>query len=434
MKRFSIGFGSLPVMLLLPFALLLCQGCKPEHEAKVKSPAASTKTEEPKTVAENPVSTPVLDEDVILLLSNEVIVYDHLRRYMDPRKAIMMAQMAGREDLRPYLVENLKDKAIDPLVEQWLLLQEARRLHLEVSPEEVDDLLLRTKSLFTEEQFKERMDLMNAGGYSLDQLFTNQILIAKMQKYRDQEFVKEITPETKREWYEQHIESHFSPPATTDLRRVCLLYGEKRTPDEASQELRELLTEVQKKFETVTDETGRVEIMMDMAYNRSETPDAQYSHGLHNIIHVAKAWPYIGKEYSDITRQAPVGVLSDIVPIPSGYAFFYVTQQTPLFVHPFENPTVQRLLPNFIVGEKRDQWRQQKREEYNVKYFQDHLEACVDRDLDLAMSEAENQRMAVDPQAQSSSGMAGQPAPGPMSVATPSGVSAPDTKLSGEGT
>jgi hypothetical protein len=138
------------------------------------------------------------------------------------------------------------------------------------------------------------------------------------------------------------------------------------------------------------------------------------------VIHVPQAWPSIGKEFSDATRQTPVGALSDIVPIPSGYAFFYVVQQSPGAVQPFENSIVQRLLPNLVLQDKYQQWRDRKWDEYKIEYHQDRLEACVRSDLDVAMRAAEELRAAsAAPPGQATPTFAGGPAAQPARVATP---------------
>jgi len=353
------------------------------------------------------------DKTVILQLGEETVTYDRIREYMDPRKAVLMSQMSGNPDLEPYLTQQL-EKRVGEVISQWLLLKEAQQNKLEASPQEIEAFLGRAKAYFKdEEQYNAYLDSFRRQGTNLEQLIANQILITKMERIRNQKFIEETTPEEKRKWYDAHVDTHFSPPAVTDVRRVCLLYGDKRTPEEASQELRALLTEVQKKFETVQDVTGRIEIMKEMAIKYSETEDARFSSGLHNVYHVPKAWPALGKEYCDGLLKVPLHELSDILPIPSGYAFVYVTRKVGGTVQDFDNPTVQGLLPKFILQEKTQAWEEAKRAEHHVQFFRDRLAECVKKDLETAK------------EAESTAARSGDE--------SPSAIPQPATPLSGKG-
>ena len=188
MQGRSDCFFPRPAIVFLSLVLWFGIACGSKREAKVEPARLSATTPVPRSVSTDSTQTRDTDQTVIVKLSDEFITYGHLRPHMDPRKAIALSRMAGREDLKPFLVKQLEEKTIDPLIEQWLLLQEAKRLGLEVTPEEIDNLLLQTKSHFTEEQFKTWMASLGDKKSSLERLFANKILIAKMQRSRDRKY------------------------------------------------------------------------------------------------------------------------------------------------------------------------------------------------------------------------------------------------------
>ncbi|HPA46635.1 MAG TPA: SurA N-terminal domain-containing protein [bacterium] len=385
-RRFRFSSAVLmTVMSLVPLCFTHCGKSSPPAISSESTPTPSMASP---TIVE---ATPTLeaqvsawDQTVILQLGDETITYDRIRGYMDPRKAALMSQVSGKTDLQPYLVEQL-DKKIEQVISQWLLLKEAQQNKLEATPQDIEAFLAQAKAFFKDEkQYAAYLDSFRQRGTNLEQLIANQILITKMESLLKKKFLEEATPEEKKKWYDANVEKCFSPPARTDVRRVCLLYGEKRTPEEASQELRGLLTEVQKKFETVQDVTDRIEIMKEMAINHSETEDARFSSGLHNVYHVPEAWAALGKEYCDGLLKVPLYELSDILPIPSGYAFVYVTRKVGGIVQSFDNPTVQGLLPQLILREKTQAWKEAKSAEHHVQFFQDRLAECVQKDLETA--------------------------------------------------
>lgn len=416
MRQQPVFFSSLPFLLLIIVVPCSFLGCGSRSETEVEPASSSSPTPVKEAVSPQPTATPTIDQTVIAQLPGDVITYGRLRRYIDARKAHLMSQMAGRDDLQPYLVGQLEKKTKE-VIEWWLLLEEAQRIGLEATPSEMEALLAQAKSLYrTEEHFKDYLRGLDGMGAGLDVLLTNHILITKMDRRRREEILEKITPETKQAWYEQHVET-FSPPALSDVRRVCLLYADKRTPDDASQELRKLLTQVQKQFKAVRDVTGRIEIMKQFAFQHSETIDGKYNRGLHTVYHVPEAWPSIGKEYSDTILHTPVGVLSDIVPIPSGYSFFYVIRQHPKVVYPLDHPVTQRQLPHLMLQEELERWRDRKWKEHQIEYYPDRLEACVDKDLDIAMRAAAEARATRTTQA--TPGSIGNSTFRPESAATP---------------
>ena len=329
--------------------------------------------------------TPTLDETVIAQLPGEAITYERLRRYMDAQKALMMSHMAGKDDLRPYLVDQLEKKT-NEVIENWLLLREAQRNEVPVSPEEFEGLLSKMKSMYDEEQFKANLRSLDQMGAGAEVLLTNFILINKMRTRLQEQFRDEITPEVKKAWYDEHVDDKFTRPQVSRIRRVSLLHGEdqKRTPEEAKAKLRELRDQVVAEFETIKDATARNEIMVKMARKHSETPDRRGS-GYHIVYHVDKAIPHLGAEFLETVAATPKGKLSDIVPIPGGYTFFYVLQHIHGEVIDYESDSTQKLLEPLIIQEKFDQWEEQKRREYGIAYHRDRLEECVDEDLDDAM-------------------------------------------------
>ena len=370
------------VSVLVLFGL---SGCGPdENVAEEPSPTPSPAAVVLESTPE-PTPTPTLDETVIAQLPGEAITYDRLRRYMDAQKALMMSHMAGRDDLRPYLVEQLEKKT-NEVIESWLLLKEAQRNELNVTPEEFEDLVAKMKSMYDEEQFKANLRTLDRMGAGAEVLLTNYILINKMRQRLTEQFRRETTPEVRHAWYENHVDDKFTRPSVSRIRRVCLLYGEdrNRTPEEAKQELEILLDQVREKFDVVKDATGRNEIMIKMARKHTETPDRRGS-GYHIVYHVEQAVPHLGKEFLDAVAATPVGSLSDIVPIPGGYTFFYVLQHTHGEVIAYEDDTTQKLLEPLIIKERFEKWEEQKRSEYGIAYHRDRLEKCVDRDLDIAM-------------------------------------------------
>lgn len=113
--------------------------------------------------------------------------------------------------------------------------------------------------------------------------------------------------------------------------------------------------------------------MQQYAYQYSDTPDGSYNYGYCILYHAEGIDNAYGAEFVAEVLKTPEGELSPVVACVNGYGFFLVKEKQSVGVQPFEAPPVQALLPQMMMQERLEAWRESLRDTYQVKIHQEAL-------------------------------------------------------------
>ncbi|MBZ0258803.1 peptidyl-prolyl cis-trans isomerase, partial [bacterium] len=173
-------------------------------------------------------------------------------------------------------------------------------------------------------------------------------------------------------YYESQIDK-FTPPPRSMINRVVVEANEERTLEQAKEMADDLHAQVQALIASATDFAGKRKVIQQYAYQYSDTPDGSYNYGYCIIYHLDGIEETFGKEFVDEVLKTPEGELSPVVPCVNGYGFFLVKEKESMGVQPFDSPPVQALLPQLIMQEKLESWRESLRKKYQVNIHKDQL-------------------------------------------------------------
>jgi peptidyl-prolyl cis-trans isomerase C len=243
-----------------------------------------------------------LPEQVIAQVNEELIpVVEFDREFkelvLEPGKEI---KERGFEDLRrAYL---------DQVIERKLLVQEARRLGLRISPKELDQATLEIRKDYPGEGFGEKLGLK---GFTLEEWKARleEKLLAEKVMRRAMHFGGTIDEKEALQYYEEH-RSSFQPGRKVRARQIVLADGE-----EAIQVLKRL--KKGENFEKV-------------AMEKSLGPEKVQGGDLGYFSHGEKPVEF------DHLFDMEVGTISDVIKSPYGYHIFKLEEKIEAREIPFE--------------------------------------------------------------------------------------------------
>lgn len=165
------------------------------------------------------------DNRIVAVVNDEVITQAHLNRALAPVYLQMQAAL-GPEELNEQM-KGVREKVLDQLIEERLMLQEA--LHprevevakgrigvpkaIEVPAREVDEMVAESRAKFqSEQEFTEALAAQGLGVDDLRARFKDQITIQKLINREIRSRVV-ISPTEVTQYYEEHRQEFVTPPA-----------------------------------------------------------------------------------------------------------------------------------------------------------------------------------------------------------------------------
>lgn len=355
MKFERVRDMQLPAILMATLLLIAC-GSETQQSAQAPTP---TQTNQEPTPGEEQVVIAEWNDGNLLL--GEI---DSIAQIDRKLAAVSLPQDVSKQDF----IKSERQQVVRDLLDNYLLIAEAKANGLEVTEAEKEELLRQFKSQFqTEEQYQENLESAGQTEESLKEVLANIELGRKCMEHQQKQLLESLTPETMRNYYQDHIEDKFTIPGRYDINRVVIFPNDERTREEAKQLAEKYYQEVKAKIASATGFDAKRKVMQDYAYQYSDGPEASYNYGY--CIHYDT--PNASKEYSpefvQSLRQTEVGELSDVVPNAEGYGFFLVKEKSDAYVQPFESETVQKLIPRMMLREKLQEWKQGLYEKYQVE-------------------------------------------------------------------
>lgn len=264
------------------------------------------------------------DNRIVAVVNDEVITQSQLNRALAPVYLQMQATL-GPEELNEQM-KGVREKVLDQLVEERLMLQEA--LHprevevakgrigvpkpIEIAEREIDEMVEESRAKFQSEA--EFTEALAAQGLSVDDLrarFKDQVIIQKLISREIRSRVV-ISPTEVTQYYEGHKEEFVTPPA---VQVATILIRPKDSLDIAR--CHTLAQDLHRKLEGGAD-------FYELAKSHSDGFNAQMG-GRMGTIEKGKS----RKEIDEVLFKLKAGEISPVIKTAAGFHLFLVEAVRP---------------------------------------------------------------------------------------------------------
>jgi parvulin-like peptidyl-prolyl isomerase len=247
-------------------------------------------------------------DKIVVVVNNEVITQGEIDRVLAPVYQHFRTIYQGEELVRK--LDEARQKIVGQLIEEKLLLGEAKKLNIEVEEKELSARMSEAQKRFGSKEAFERA--------LAEQRMTTKDLKAK---YRDQLMTRKlvdqkvgsriiITPVDVSEYYRKHADE-FAQPEEVKLRNILIRPKETLTPEQAL----ELAQLISRRLKEGAD-------FSDLARTYSDGPGAAEG-GLMGYQKRGELLPAI----EDVVFNMKEGQTSDMLQTDMGYFFFKVDEK-----------------------------------------------------------------------------------------------------------
>ncbi len=302
---------------------------------------------------------------------------DHI---LGSRLAQIVEGVTGEVRLKEILLKERK-LVLDTLIDNYLLIQEAHNRNLQLSDVQKEQILKQVRSKFdTKEQYEESLQKAGQSEEDLLRVMTNIELGKQCVEEEKARLSEQITPQSLREYYDLHISDRFTPPARSDINWVMIKQTEKRTLEEAKNLATRLHEEVQAKLQGLDKLDERRKVIQDYASQYSDHVTGKYNYGFINLYHGVPGWDKFDPEFrKSLETLTKPGEFSPVLKIDGqSYGFYLVYNFNPSRVSLFESKSVQDMLPNMVLFEKMEEWRNNLKKNFGLILYEENLSIIPD--------------------------------------------------------
>ncbi len=314
------------------------------------------------------------------------LLLSDIDKILGPQKDQLIVNASDDAHIRDLLL-NKRKTIIKTLVDNYLLIQEAQARKLSLTEAQQENMIRGARSKYdSEEEYFSA--LQNAGQTENDliEALSNIQLGRLCVEDEKQKIADSLTPEIMKEYYQDHLQEQFSPPACSKVNWVIIKSGSEyeRSPEEAKQFANKLYADVKKKVETLDTLVDKRKVLQECARTYSDDYSGKYNYGYAILYHRDPAWSAYTKAFQDeLVKINKPAELSDVVEVTeSAYGFFILLNKSSSFVSAFDSPTVQNMLPNMVIKVKLEEWLEELKNKYQLKLYEEHLTYHSDSSLD----------------------------------------------------
>lgn len=203
-------------------------------------------------------------------------------------------------------IKELKEKILDQMIDEKVLIHEAKRMKINVTRKEVQDGIEEIKKRFTtEEEYNQELARQGLLEEKFKEQVKEQLMVIKL---IDQEVKAKVVPPTDSEiedFYKQH-ESEMVEPEQVRVRHILIKVGENTDKKEALKRITEILKEAKK---------GKTSFA-ELAKKYSEDASAPKGGDVGFFI---RGRMEMGRKFEDAAFALNVGEISDVVETEYGY-------------------------------------------------------------------------------------------------------------------
>ncbi len=289
----------------------------------------------------------IVNDDVICLYD----VHDMLR-VLENR----VDEMGYPEERREEIMNDLRQKVINKLIDKKLTDQELKKYDIGVSEEEIDRTLERMKEngIFNDEELQE---MLSTEGLTMEEYreeISDQILRRKLVN-REVKSKIVITEEDIRRYYEDHYDEYKS--ATRYHLRNIIMKFSRMNLDSQKKALRQ-------KMEKVIEKLKQGESFAELADKYSDTAQS-FQGGDLGFFDLDKMAEIIREEVKDLKS----GEFTPIIETDQGFQIFYVEEVKKTEGKTFEEAReeIEKVLYNQVVDEKFRAWLEDLRKKSHIE-------------------------------------------------------------------
>jgi len=304
-------------------------------------------------------------------VNNEVILQSDFDSVADPfikqmamayEKSLPQAELDSK-------IADMKKKILERMIDQKLLLQEAKKKNVKISSKDIEDGLKTIKERFKTRDGKTLTDAEADADFT-SELKKQDLTIAKFKdqlkdeisvsKIIDSEVIAKVVPPTEEElktYYEKNRDK-LTEPERYSVRHILIRVNKDASMKDKSQALNKI-KEAQKKLKKGED-------FAKVAEEYSEDPGSVKKGG--DLGYVEKGM--MVKNFEDVMLKTPVGKLSDYFETEFGYHILKIDAKKPEQKKSFEE--VKEPLSKYMTAEK-----QQIESEKYVKSIRDKANITI---------------------------------------------------------
>ncbi len=284
--------------------------------------------------------------EIVAVVNNEAITDYQLNRRIEELSRNGGAQLAMPE---------LRQKALDSLIEESLVRQRAEELGMEVSDEEMEAAIrdIRQQNDLTMEQLE---SALQAQGISMDEYreqLREQIIRYKVigREVRDR---SEITGEEIREYFRTHIDDYRRAP-TVRLSRITIAVPEGASPEEV-EKARKM---AEKAVERIRDGEDFTDVFLDLS------ADPAVSGGDMGTFAEGELAPVFDRAVRDLEQ----GEVSSAVKFQDSFYIFRVEAKKPGEIRKFDQvkEQIRETLLEQQSANQLDEWKKELREKAYIE-------------------------------------------------------------------
>lgn len=260
----------------------------------------------------------VVIDKIVVIVNDEVITQREINQRLFPAYEQYKKEYTGKK-LENKMLE-AEDMILDQLIEDKLILSEAKRQGVEATDKEAESKLQTVKDKFeTEEKFRNALAEQNVSLSELRDRIKNDIIKSKLVR-KEMGAKVTVTPREVREYYNNHIEDFTEP----EKARVIGILVKKDRGGRTEEENKFLIEKIKELIKNGED-------FKRLAKEYSEETNVAEGE---NVDLIEKE--QMIKEIDEAIFSLEEGEVSDVIESPIGYHLFKVIEKIPAKVEDFE--------------------------------------------------------------------------------------------------
>ena len=272
-------------------------------------------------------------DKIVAVVNDEVITQSEIDEALKPVYTQYKSTYSKEELIQK--LNQAREDILNQLIEEKLILQQAKKEEIEVSDEEIEEKLTQVKSQFPDEDtFRQVLDSQNLTISDLKQRYKEQIMIKKLINKEVRAKIK-VSPLEVFRYYKQHQEEFRIPPKVR-VQTILIRKDDKMSEDYSDPQKR--IEEIKKKLQEGADFSKLA---------REYSQDSSAING-GDMGYIEKG--EMMKEIDEVLFSLNEGQVSDIIETHVGFHIFKINDKKESTIKSFEEVRVE--IENMLFQKK----------------------------------------------------------------------------------
>ncbi|MHB8156847.1 MAG: peptidylprolyl isomerase [Desulfocucumaceae bacterium] len=213
---------------------------------------------------------------VVATVNGEIITRQQLDEMVAEMKKYYKSQGLDLDQSKEAgMLDTVNSMTLEQLITQTLLLQEAKKMGIQTTKEDVDKEIAKYKEQMTEEKFNKFLTDNNLSEKRLHQMVEKDLIISGLQNKLLEE-VKPATEAQAREYYEKNKKEFMTPPSYQVRHILALTDGKEGDKDKVD-------LEAKTKIQAILEQLKQGKDFATLAKEKSEDPGSAPQGGLYTF-------------------------------------------------------------------------------------------------------------------------------------------------------